>query len=84
VLIILLAAQRVQPTPSRYGMLLLAGLVCSLAGDVFLMLPEDRFIPGLASFLAAQICYAIAFWSDARPSASVWRFLPYLLYALAL
>lgn len=36
----------------------LVGLVLSLAGDVFLMLPKDRFfLPGLVSFLLAHLCY---------------------------
>jgi uncharacterized membrane protein YhhN len=34
-------------------------LVLSLAGDVFLMLPSDRFIAGLASFLLAHIAYVV-------------------------
>jgi uncharacterized membrane protein YhhN len=34
-------------------------LVCSLAGDVFLMLPEDRFVPGLASFLLGHVAYVV-------------------------
>jgi uncharacterized membrane protein YhhN len=38
-----------------------AALALSLAGDVFLMLPADRLVPGLASFLAAQILYTIGF-----------------------
>jgi uncharacterized membrane protein YhhN len=38
---------------------LLAGLVCSLAGDVFLML-DDLFVPGLASFLIGHLCYIAA------------------------
>ena len=29
----------------------------SLAGDVFLMLSRDRFVPGLVSFLLAHVCY---------------------------
>ena len=36
-------------------------LVASLAGDVFLMLPGDRFVPGLASFFVAQVLYTIGF-----------------------
>jgi uncharacterized membrane protein YhhN len=35
------------------------GLAFSLAGDVFLMLPHERFIAGLVSFLLAHICYII-------------------------
>ena len=42
--------------------LILLGLVFSLAGDVFLMLPSDRFIAGLASFLVAHLCYIGAFY----------------------
>ncbi len=38
----------------------LPGLIFSLAGDVFLMLPGGRFfVPGLASFLLAHVCYII-------------------------
>ena len=36
-----------------------AALVLSLAGDVFLMLPSDRFVAGLASFLLAHVAYVI-------------------------
>ena len=38
-----------------------AALVLSLAGDVFLMLPSDRFVPGLASFLLAHVAYVVGF-----------------------
>jgi uncharacterized membrane protein YhhN len=36
-----------------------AALVLSLAGDVFLMLPSDRFVAGLASFLLAHVAYVV-------------------------
>jgi uncharacterized membrane protein YhhN len=36
-------------------------LVASLAGDVFLMLPGDRFVPGLTSFLVAQVLFTVGF-----------------------
>jgi uncharacterized membrane protein YhhN len=48
----------------RYHGLLCAGLLWSLAGDVFLMLPGDWFVAGLASFLAAHLCYIAAFTRD--------------------
>ena len=35
------------------------GLLFSLAGDVFLMLPKEQFIAGLVSFLLAHIAYII-------------------------
>ena len=36
-------------------------LVAALAGDVFLMLPGDRFVFGLGSFLVAQLLFAVGF-----------------------
>jgi alkylglycerol monooxygenase len=45
---------------SMAGAALLAGLACSLAGDVLLMLP-GLFIPGLVAFLAAHLCYIALF-----------------------
>ena len=41
--------------------LLLAALAFSLLGDVFLMLPRDRFVYGLGAFLIAHLCYVGAF-----------------------
>jgi alkylglycerol monooxygenase len=51
--------------------LLIAALLASLAGDVFLMLPANLFIPGLASFLVAHLFYIALFhkgfiWFPAR------------------
>lgn len=62
VLIMVLASAPL-PTP-RYRGLIAAGLLCSLAGDVLLMLPGDLFLPGLVAFLAAHLCYLTAFRSD--------------------
>lgn len=39
-------------------------LVWCLAGDVFLMLPQDRFVPGLASFAVGQVCLTLSFVID--------------------
>ena len=38
---------------------MVAGLVCSLAGDVFLMLHERWFVAGLASFLLGHVAYVV-------------------------
>jgi len=35
------------------------GLIFSLAGDIFLMLPQEKFIAGLISFLLGHIAYTI-------------------------
>lgn len=48
------------PAP-RYRGLIGAGLLCSLVGDVLLMVPGDLFLAGLLAFLAAHICYLTAF-----------------------
>ena len=48
-----------------------AALVFSLAGDVFLMLPQDLFVPGLAAFLVAHVCYLAGFWSSGPAGAAL-------------
>lgn len=61
-LLILWLALSAQPAvDARYRRAVLAGLVLSLIGDVFLMLPGDRFVLGLVAFLLAHVCYIVAF-----------------------
>lgn len=60
-LILALAAAAPAPVSRGYQALVCAGLLFSLAGDVFLMLPRDRFVAGLASFLIAHLFYIAAF-----------------------
>ena len=45
----------------------LVALGLSLAGDVFLMLPQDLFVAGLGSFLLAHVAYVVAFNRTAPP-----------------
>ena len=47
----------------------LLGLVFSLAGDIFLMLPKEKFIAGLISFLMAQMAYTLGFYSSNQYSS---------------
>jgi uncharacterized membrane protein YhhN len=61
IFIVLLVLFNHSPVTLTYKYLILAGLTFSLAGDIFLMFPEDRFISGLISFLIAHILYIIAF-----------------------
>lgn len=70
--ILVLAAALLVFTPAepRYRELVIAGLGLSLAGDVFLMLGETRFLPGLACFLGAQLVYAWAFTTGAPLDAA--------------
>jgi uncharacterized membrane protein YhhN len=46
---------------SLYGRLVAVAIIFSLGGDVFLMLPKDHFIHGLASFLVAHLVLIGAF-----------------------
>lgn len=63
-LLVFLAASGDLRLASRYTLAIVAGLFFSLVGDVFLMLPSDRFRSGLLSFLLAHACYILAFTSD--------------------
>jgi uncharacterized membrane protein YhhN len=38
---------------------MVVGLVCSLVGDVFLMLPERWFVAGLVTFLTGHLAYVV-------------------------
>ena len=67
-----------------YRLAILIGLVFSLAGDVFLMLPRDRFLAGLASFLAAHLAYIAAFGAAGPTSGNFQLLLPLGLVALIL
>jgi len=81
-LIILVALLATTPVPAAYKTFILAGLVFSLAGDVFLMLPEKWFQAGLGSFLAAQALYILAFKPETKAGLSAPVLLPFLLYGL--
>ncbi|MGC9399591.1 MAG: lysoplasmalogenase [Anaerolineae bacterium] len=68
----------------RHQALILLGLLFSLSGDVFLMLPKDRFLPGLISFLLAHLAYIAAFSAPQGLRFSIWWVIPALAYALIL
>lgn len=60
----------------------LAGFVFSLAGDVFLMLPNPRlFVFGLGAFLAAHICYILGLNPTLPPPNAFVLLLPIALIA---
>ena len=60
-LIVGIALTASPPAGERYQVLIVAGLVASLAGDTFMALKNKRFIAGLASFLVAHLLYSAAF-----------------------
>jgi len=82
VLVILVALLAKAPVPAAYKAYILAGLLFSLAGDVFLMLPEKWFPAGLVSFLAAHVLYILAFRPERGGGLSAPVLLPFMLYAL--
>jgi len=65
-------------------LLLGIGLAASLAGDIWLMLPGDRFLPGLVSFALAHLVYIMAFGCGLASMPPLWTYLPYLALAAAL
>jgi len=81
-LIIIIALTTVPPVSTFYKYVIVAGLLFSLAGDIFLMLPADRFMAGLISFFVAHVAYIVAFASSAGGYTSLWGLLPFLIYGL--
>ncbi len=82
IFILLIALLTRQAVSSRYKTLVIIGLLFSLGGDVFLMLPMDMFIPGLISFLIGHLFYIAAFGAGFW-RRSTWRSrLPFSLYVV--
>jgi uncharacterized membrane protein YhhN len=65
-----------------YKRAIIAGLVFSLVGDILLMLPQDLFIPGLVSFLIAQIIYTYAFLRGRKVVINSLSILPFGIVGL--
>jgi len=63
-------------TGSTYGAAITLGLIFSLAGDIWLILPGDRFVPGLASFFLGLLSYCVAFAAGRRLFGFPWPALP--------
>jgi len=82
VFIILIAVLKIKASPARYAFAVIFGLICSMAGDIFLMLPSDRFILGLVSFLIAHLFYIVAFTSDSQIKRAPWALIPFVLYGI--
>jgi uncharacterized membrane protein YhhN len=57
-MVVLIAATlAIDPVDDAMKVVFIAALAFSLAGDIFLMLPRNLFVAGLASFLVGHICY---------------------------
>jgi uncharacterized membrane protein YhhN len=55
----------------RYAAAICLGLIFSTIGD-YLLLPPERFLRGMGSFLLALSCYAVAFFEGMDSDAFVW------------
>jgi uncharacterized membrane protein YhhN len=82
IFIILIPLQNGYPLSQFYKYLIIAGLIFSLGGDVFLMLPKDKFVLGVLSFLIAHLFYITAFIVEGTHSLSLFYLLPFLLYGV--
>lgn len=81
-LIIVVALFAQSPPSPTYQWLIVVGLLFSLAGDIFLMLPTDRFLFGLVSFLVAHVFYIAAFWGSAPAGFTTTLVTPLIIYGL--
>jgi uncharacterized membrane protein YhhN len=79
-LILALALSFANPISPLYRTLIVVGIAFSLAGDVFLMLPQNTFVFGLVSFLIAHLFYIFAYRSVSGFHFTWWLALPYILY----
>ncbi|HEV2913642.1 MAG TPA: lysoplasmalogenase [Pyrinomonadaceae bacterium] len=82
IFIILIALLQKNPVSGLYRYAVTLGLLCSLAGDIFLMLPRERFIAGLTSFLLAHLCYIAAFTFETGRALSPLYALPFIIYGV--
>lgn len=73
-LIILFAVLSGNASP-HYRLWILLGLSLSLAGDILLMFPADRFLQGLIGFLLAHLAYITAFSREMED----WNGIPFLI-----
>lgn len=82
VFIILIAVLAKKPPSRRYKYAIITGLLFSLVGDIFLMLPMDLFIAGLVSFLIAHLIYIYAFRSGRSLRFKFLVMLPLAIYGV--
>lgn len=69
--LLIAAALALEPSSEAQRAWFATALALSLAGDVFLMLPRDLFIAGLASFLLAHLAYVAGFRAAGVPGGAL-------------
>ena len=84
ILILLMALASPILAGNSYAFWVVIALAFSLGGDIALMLPEERFIWGLVSFLVAHLCFILAFTLRAGFRESPWLSLPFVIAAIVI
>ena len=69
IVLLVACALLVHPISETQRAWFVAALVLCLAGDVFLMLPSDRFLAGLGAFLLGHVAFSIGFLSSGFSAA---------------
>lgn len=82
-LLVVLLVWRAPASQRDYRRAVLAGLLLSTLGDIWLMLPRDAFVAGLASFLLAHLAYLFAFTRRVRLQPLRWPYFAYAVLAAA-
>jgi uncharacterized membrane protein YhhN len=67
-----------------YQKTILLGMMASITGDVFLMLPSKYFTLGLGAFFVAHVIYIYGFFHDREGSINVKTSIPFLAAGAAL
>ncbi len=81
-LVIFIAFNQMNNLDDNYAYLIIAGLLFSLVGDVFLMYPRDKFVYGLGSFLIAHIIFIIAISDGFHSVNEILILLPAAVYTI--
>jgi uncharacterized membrane protein YhhN len=82
IFIIIIAVLAKEPPSRRYKIVIIAGLIFSIIGDVLLSLPVDAFMIGLISFLIAQLIYTYAFRAGRPFRFKFIAILPFVIYGV--
>jgi uncharacterized membrane protein YhhN len=80
--ILAIALYGLKENRSFYAWFIGGGLLFSLMGDIFLMLPSDLFFQGLVSFLIGHIFYILAFSKGIKLRVNTLSWLPFLIFGI--
>jgi len=82
IILIIIIATIFPSSEPNYKIFIVAGLIFSLLGDIFLIFPEQHFKKGLIAFLVGHVCYILAFTVSVGIHFTLWIFLPIILIGI--